>query len=186
VSDGLTVLGRLLTGAGLAAAGLLVLVSLGGVMALAIGLAAWHDPLPAIVVVILVAPCIVAPQVLRRRVQDLVQTATHPAQAASQARDLLSRVQPGGELRAQVEHLRSAASARHRGRLRSAVGVARATSGVLALAEPDPERHRLLLPLRPERVALLSTWALASFWGAVVAVFVTFAAVAALLGRAIT
>ncbi len=185
VADGLTVLGRLLTGAHLAAAALLVLVSLGGLIALAMGLAAWHDPLPALVVVVLVSPSIVAPQVLRRRIRDLVETVTHPAEAAAQARDLLGRVRPGGELRQQVDKLQAAATARHRGRLRGAFGVAKATSGVLALVEPDPERHRLLLPLRPEKVAWLSTWAGATFWGAVVAGVVTAAAVLALVGRAV-
>lgn len=186
VSDGLTVLGRLLTGAGLAASVLLVLVSLGGLIALAMGLAAWHEPLSALVVIVLVAPCIVAPQVLRRRIRDLVQTVTHPAEAAAQARDLVGRVRPGGELRQQVDRLQAAAADHRRGRLRAAFGVAKATSGVLALAEPDPERHQLLLPLRPEKVAWLSTWAVATFWGAMVAGLVTTAAVITLLGRAIS
>jgi hypothetical protein len=182
VLDGLNVLGRLLTGASWAIAGLLVLASAGSLLALVLGLLAWHDSIVGIVLVVLVAATgVVAPQVLRRRLVALVETATHPAEAAAQARDLIRRIRPDGEARQKVDQLRTAAAMRHRGRVRAALGMARATSGVLGLVEPDPERHRLLLPLRPERIASLSAWAWAAFWGPLaafvlaVAALVTFA-----------
>lgn len=182
VLDGLSVLGRLLTGARWAAAGALLLASAGSVVALVLGLLAWHDAiLPVVLVVVATVPGVVAPHVLRRRISALVETATHPSEAASQARDLIGRIRPSGEARQKVDHLRAAAAMRHRGRIRAAVGVARATSGVLGLVEPDPERHRLLLPLKPERIATLSAWAWAAFWGPAVAGIVAVAAAVALV-----
>lgn len=180
-------LGRLLAGAGWAARGILLAVSLFGVTALAVGLATWHATLlQDVIVVVLVAPCIVAPQVLRRRIGDLVETATHPAEAAAQARDLLSRVKPGGEMHREVNRLRSVVADADRRRIRQTMEVARATGGVLAMVEPDPERHRLLLPLRPERLAYLSAWASASLWGPLLAGIVIAAALVTLVVRLVS
>lgn len=187
VTDGFRVLGRLLAGVGGAASGFLLALSVGGVAALAIGLFAWHATIPeAAVIVLLVAPCIVAPQVLRRRIGALVETATHPAEAASQARDLLRRVQPGGELRREVDRLRRVVTEGGGRRVRRAIEVSRATGGVLAIVEPDPERHRLLLPLRPERLARLTAWAWACLWSPLLAGLVTTAALVTLLVRAVS
>jgi len=184
VADGVRRLGGLLSGAGRAVRmAALVLVG-AGVAGLGLGLAAWHGSVLAVLVVlVLTVPAVVAPIVLRRRIAALVETATHPAEVADQARDMFGRLRGGGELTQLADRLRGTGPGGRgrRGRFFQAIGVARAASSVVGLGEPDPERHRLLVPLAPQRIASLWTWLLVALWGGAVAAVVAVVAVVVLL-----
>lgn len=175
VADGVRRLGDLLSGAGRAVRVMALLLVAAGVLGLVLGLAAWHGSVLAVVVVLaLTLPAVAAPLVLRRRIAALVETATHPAEVADQARDMFGRLRSGGELTQLADRLRGTAAGgrRGRGRFLQAVRVARAASSVVGLGEPDPERHRLLVPLAPQRIASLWTWLLVALWAAAVAAVV--------------
>lgn len=154
-----------------------------GMLALAVGLWAWHDPIiAAVAVACLCAPAIVAPVLVARHVLLLGRAAGHPRELADQARDLVTRLQASPELR----NLFAVAVGRGRGGrsravddagrarrgLRGALHTTRLLTTVIGLAGPDPDRHPLLVGLTPAR--LRTTWLAIgwSLWGWVMAVVV--------------
>ncbi|MGI8709487.1 MAG: hypothetical protein ACR2LA_00610, partial [Acidimicrobiales bacterium] len=183
VEDGVAHLGTLLRGAGRAMFVVGVGITLVGIFALAVGLAAWHGSVLAVAVVVLVAlPAIVGPRLLHRRVSALVEAVSHPAEVADEARDLLGRLRSGEELRQLADRLRGSHRTAGGGRvargsrLLRALGTARSASAVLGLVEPDPRRHPRLVPLQPARVRSLWWWLLASAAGLVMAVVLSIVA----------
>lgn len=158
-----------------------VLITALGLVALAFGLAAFRDSIPVmIVIVLLCAPAVILPVYVIVRVQDLARAATHPRQLAEEAKSLLGQVRDSPELRTVADELRGRSIAGG-GKLRRGWTLARATSGVIGQANPDPENHPLLFKVTPDRLARIwwaTTW---SLWGIVLAIAVLVVGVPALL-----
>lgn len=161
-----------------------------GVLALLVGLAAWRDaPVALVVVALLCLPAIVAPLYVARRTAALARAAAQPHEVARQARDLVSRVRDSPELRTLADRVvhRSPGEAAgpvsggRIGGIRGAIGLARLASTVIGQAQPDDDRHALLVPFTPERLG--RTWfAVAwSLWGWLIALFVLLVSIPALL-----
>lgn len=169
---------------------LVVLVAGTGVLALLVGVAAWRDqPVAMVVVALLCLPAILAPLYVARRTAALARAAAHPRDVAQQAKDLVSRVRDSAELRTladQVVHRSPAEAAGpvsggRIGGIRGAISLARLTSTVIGQAQPDDDRHPLLVPFTPERLG--QTWSALwiSLWGWLLAVLVLVVCVPALL-----
>lgn len=132
-----------------------------GVLALLLGLAAWgRSPVGLVIVAVVCAPAIAAPVYVARRTTALAAAASHPREVAEQARDLVLRVRSSTELASLAGHLRrrdqAASGGAGRRRLGRGLGVLRLASTVIGQARPDPARHPLLVPFRPE--LLRATW----------------------------
>lgn len=169
---------------------LAVVVVATGALALVVGLVAWRDsPIALVVVAVLCLPAIAGPIYVARRATALADAAAHPRQVAAQAQQLVGRVRQSTELRTLAERVVSRRSGDHRspisgggpGRIRGAVQLAKLASTVVGQAQPDPERHPLLVPFTPERLA--RTWSAVgvSLWGWALAAVVLVVSVPALL-----
>ncbi len=157
-----------------------------GVLALVVGLAAWRDhPAGLLLVVLCCLPAIVAPLYVARRTGALAHAAGHPREAARQAQDLVGRVRHSAELQTLAGELSRrgsrGAGAAPAGRVRGTIRLARLASTVIGQAQPDDERHPLLLPFTPERLA--RTWSAVgmSLWGWAIAALVLVVSVPALV-----
>ena len=171
--------------------GLLATVALGvfvaGAVAAALSVVAFGDQTgPLVVMLVLCLPALIAPLVVRRNLVRLREAVTHPREAAGQLRDLLSGVTDSPELRELVGRARATTpsgpvTAPRRGRIRRTFRSARLISAVVGSAEPDPDRHALLLPFTPERTArtfAAFTW---STWGLLLAFVVAATAIGAIV-----
>lgn len=162
-----------------------------GVLALLLGLAAWGSSIVgAVVVVAVCAPAVAAPAYVARRTTALAAAASHPKEVAEQARDLVVRVRSSAELASLARRLRSrdratATGSAPRRRLGRGLGVLRLASTVIGQARPDPKRHPLLVPFRPE--LLRATWlaVLVSLWAWLATSVLALVATVALLARAL-
>lgn len=166
------------------------LAAITGLVALVLGMAAWgHSLLGILFVLVACSPAIAAPVYVARRTSAIAHAAAQPKEMARQAKDLLTGLRSSPELVSLVNRLRrgagAGASAPRRGRLRRGVTMLRLTSAVVGLASPDPKRHALLVPFRPER--LHATWVavIVSLWAWLAAAVVALLATVVLLGRAL-
>jgi hypothetical protein len=92
------------------------------------------------------------------RARALATAVAHPAEVLAQARDLVGRAKGSpelGQLARRLAGRRAARSATQLGRARRLVSSGRLVSAVIGLAEPDPQRHGLLLPFTPVRLRTL-------------------------------
>lgn len=162
--------------------------SLTGLVAAVAGLLAWGGSIfGALVVLALCAPAIAAPLFVARRTSAIARAASQPRELAAQARDLVLSLRTSPELRSVTDGLRRLAGADvdgpRRGRLRRGLSLVRLVSSLVGLARPDPDRHPLLVPFQPERLA--ATWraVIIALWGWLVAGVVALLAFLVLLGR---
>ena len=154
-----------------------------GVLALLAGVAAWRDNTVGLVVVTLLClPAIVTPLFVARRAGALAMAAGHPREMAVQIQDVAVGLRDSVELRrlARLVSGRRSGQSGRRGKLRGALSLARMASAVVGQAQPDPNRHPLLLPFTPER--LRHTWAgvIISLWAWLVASLVLLVSIPAL------
>lgn len=155
----------------------LAVLALGVAASLLAGFAFHDDAAVLIVMLLLCSPAVVAPLVAWRSLVKLREAVTHPREIANQLRDLISGLGVSPELSELATRLnervgKEGTSAVRRGRLRRSLHNARLLSKVVGIAQPDPVRHRLLLPFTPERTGRLFasfTW---SAWGALLATIV--------------
>ncbi len=161
-----------------------------GVVALLLGLTAWGGSIVGVVVVVAVcAPAVAAPAYVARRTTALAAAASHPREVAEQARDLVLRVRSSAELATLAGQLRHrdamAGGSVPRRRLGRGLGVLRLASTVVGQARPDPQRHPLLVPFRPE--LLRATWlaVIVSLWAWLATSVLALLAAVALLARAL-
>lgn len=167
---------------------LAVLVVTTGVAALLVGLAAWREtPIAMVVVVLLCLPAVVVPLYVARRTGSLAEAAARPKEMAHQTQDLISGVRNSAELRTLADRVTNrgtsqptAVSARRPGRLRGAMQLAKLASTVVGQAQPDADRHPLLVPFTPERLARTWSAVVISLWAWLVAVLVLVVSVPAL------
>lgn len=168
--------------AAMAVVGLAIVVGATGLVGLGLGLAAVDSNTGRLVVVVACLPAILAPAYVALRTRALAESAANPKELAHQAKDLLGRVKDSPDLREladRILHGRVGQQGRF-GRARGAFGVARLAGKVVQEAEPDPKRHRLLVPLQPDR--LRNTWlgVVVSMWAWLVAAAVCVGALIAL------
>lgn len=184
-------LARYTARAGTAVRVVAMFVTVTGVAALAFGLVAFRESAIAMVVVaVLCLPAILLPRYVARRTKALAHAAGHPREVAAQARDLVGRVHHSAELESLATRLSLLRSGRpplagtpeaagRRGRFRQGVTMARLASTVIGQAQPDEDRHALLVPFTPERLG--RTWAAISWlpWVWVLAALILVASVPA-------
>lgn len=172
---------RIVRGARLAVLVLGVLITALGLIALAVGLAAFRDSiLPMIVITLLCAPALVLPTYVVVRTGDLTRAASNPRQLRDEAKGLLGQVRDSPELRTVADALRGRSVASG-GKLRRGWTVAKAASGVIGQANPDPENHPLLHTVTPDRLGRIWWAAGWSLWGIVLALAVLIVGVPALV-----
>lgn len=186
---------RVARGAGRVARGVAVLVFATGAAALVLGLiAARGSTVAMVIVVVLCLPALLAPVYVARRAAALGRAAAHPREVADQARDLLARVRHSPDLHALAGRLGGASgqdglatggsTAGHRaGRWRAGLRLARQVSNVVGQAQPDEDRHPLLVPLSPERLRGAWTGVVVALWGWAVAAVVLVVSVPVVLVR---
>ncbi|MCB0978892.1 MAG: hypothetical protein KDB02_15665 [Acidimicrobiales bacterium] len=164
----------------------LAVLALGVAAALLAGLAFCSHVAVLAAMLLLCAPAIVAPLVAWRSLVKLRESVTHPREIASQLHDLISGLGGSPELRELATRLKERAGmegtiAVRGGRLRRSLHTARLLSKVVGIAQPDPVRHRLLIPFTPERTGRMLTSFTWSAWGAVLATIVWFSAFTSIL-----
>lgn len=172
---------RIVRGTRLAVLVLAVLIVGLGLIALAVGLAAFRDSIPQMVVIaLLCAPAVLLPVYVLIRTRDLARVASHPRRLRDEAASLLGQVRDSPELRTVADGLRGR-SVGGGGKLRRGWTLTRAATGVIGQANPDPKTHPLLHKVTPDRLARIwwaATW---SLWGIVLAVGVLIVGVPALV-----
>lgn len=151
-----------------------------GLVALVVGLWAWHRPLPAaLLVMLLVAPAIMAPLMVSRHALLLGRAAGHPRALLAQAQDLVSGMRTSPELRSLASSVvrpgrgrTPGSGGRSKRGLRGALRTTRLLTAVVGLAGPDKGRHPLLMGFTPVRMR--TTWLAFwwSLWGWLVAITV--------------
>ncbi|CAN5624091.1 hypothetical protein BH10ACT1_BH10ACT1_31510 [soil metagenome] len=158
-----------------------------GIVALLLGAtASRHTPIALLLVVVLCLPAIVLPLYVVRRTGALAEAASHPRELAEQARDLVGQVRGSAELRTLATRVArrgsgSPGASERGGKLRGALSTAKLASTVVGQAQPDEERHALLVPCAPERLAR-TWWALGiTPWAWLVAAIVLVVSIPALL-----
>jgi hypothetical protein len=163
-----------------------------GVLALVLGLAAWGGSIVGVVVVAAVcAPAVAAPAYVARRTTALAAAASHPREVTDQARDLVLRVRSSTELASLARQLRhrdltaAASGSVARRSLGRGFSLLRLASTLVGQARPDPKRHPLLVPFRPE--LLRATWlaVIVSLWAWLATSVLAMVAVVALLAGAL-
>ena len=167
-------------------------ISATGVLALIVGLWAWHRPLPVgLIIMVLVAPAIMGPMLVARHALLLGRAAGQPRALVAEAQDLVTGLRASPELRTLASSLvrrrrpatpgaPGAGKPRRRG-LRNALSTTRLLTTVVGLAGPDKARHPLLMGFTPVRMR--TTWLAFwwSLWGWLVAILVLLGATARLL-----
>lgn len=181
----LTTIGR---GIGLLA-GFALFVFVVGVLAVILTVIAFRDERVTLVIMVaLCVPALVASLLTWRWLRHLRATVTQPAEVGHQFQDLLSGFTGRPELRELADQFRNRGDAKRanarRGRLRGAVRTGRRLSAVVGAAEPDPDRHDLLVPLTPERAGRLFASATWSAWGLLLAWVAAITAVVSLVASA--
>lgn len=172
---------RIVRSARLAVLALGVLITASGLIALTVGLAAFRSSILAMIVIaLLCAPAIVLPAYVIVRTRDLARAASQPRQLRDEAKSLLGQVRDSPELRTVADGLRGR-NVGAGGKLRRGWTLARATTGVIGQANPDPTTQPLLHKVTPDRLARIwwaATW---SLWGILLAVAVLVVSVPALV-----
>ncbi|WP_421121340.1 hypothetical protein ACE2AJ_08355 [Aquihabitans daechungensis] len=138
-----------------------------GLVALVLGVWAWHESLPGSVIAVVGGGTTLAVAVfVLTRIRALAQAVKHPSETLSQAQDLVLRAKGSPELHRLAGQVRArkAAKAAGLGRFRRALGTGRLISRVIGLASPDPERHRYLVPFAPDRLRNLWLAILVGLW----------------------
>jgi hypothetical protein len=173
--------------------GILRLFSVGvfvlGVVAAILSFAAFRDDTGLLIFTLLLClPAVVAPIVAMRSLSRLRAAVTHPQELGRQLRDLVSGLTDGPEVRELVGRFRGKGGrgpVSEGGRLRRTIRTGRLVSSVVGAAEPDPQRHNLLLAFTPERTGrmfLSFTW---TAWGILLAIGALTMAVAGIIVAAL-
>lgn len=160
------------------------------------GAVAWRDQPTGLLFAALVGvPAVALPLYVAWRSSMLAEAIADPAEVASQAKDLAVHLKGSVELHRLAGRLRARdavaagravrGSTRGAGRLRRMVRSGRSLSALIGLAQPDPVRHRLLIPFTPVRMRALWLAITVGLWwwlaAAIVATIAGFAAAASLL-----
>jgi hypothetical protein len=145
-----------------------------GIVGLALGVWAWNDSVPVLVVVLVICvPAVLAPVFVVRRLKPVTEAVAHPDEAARQARDYFSGLHSSPELNELVREAASLQGAKGGIRLRNAVRGLRLTTSMMEAMAPDPVSQPLVAALRPSH--------LRAVWSAVVMAWV-FGILASLVG----
>lgn len=157
----------ILRGVGTAIRGACALAAATGVAAVLLGAWAWGPTSGAFAIAVLAGlGAAAAGAYVGRRTGQLADAVTHPAEVVAQAKDLVGRATGSPELAqlARRARQRQPLPVGRFARVRRVASSTRLISSVIGLADPDPERHRLLLPFSPVR---LRTMWLVALGGAV-------------------
>jgi hypothetical protein len=158
--------------------------------AVAVGVRAWPGSVPVQGAgVALVLASAGTSLFIARRVRRLADAVSHPADVVAQARDLVGRAKGSPELGRLALRLRGRGAAKRAtgvGRVRRLVSSGRLVSAVIGLADPDPDRHGLLLPFTPVRLRSLWLAITAALWIWVASVAVGALGALALVSRALS
>ena len=129
-----------------------------GLVALLLGVWAWHHSLPgAALAVVAGVPTIAVAIYVLVRIRALARAVKQPGRTLAQAQDLVMRAKGSPELHRLARRVASRGTKREAGvgRLRHALRSGRLISAVIGLAGPDPKEHDLLVPFTPARLKTL-------------------------------
>ncbi|MEO6629227.1 MAG: hypothetical protein ABIP03_11745 [Aquihabitans sp.] len=162
------------------------LASGAGLLAMALAVAAWHDPASVgVMVAILCLPAVLAPVVVARRIRPLSKAAADPTETTRQAREYFASLRPSSELSSLI----TKASDLHRGGpklgVRSIWKTSKLVGQLVQNVTPDPVRQPLLAAFEPERLRKVWTSLFVAGWLWFAAVLVSFVAAFALIVRVI-
>ena len=137
---------------------LCIAAGLTGLVALLLGVWAWHNSLPgAAVAVASGIPTIAVAVYVLVRTRDLAAAVRQPARTIAQAQDLVVRAKGSPELHQLARRAVARGGRREAGvgRMRRAIRSGQLISAVIGLAAPDPKEHDLLVPFTPARLKML-------------------------------
>ena len=146
-----------------------------GLVALVLGVWAWHNSLPGAVIGFTGGAVTLAVAIyVLVRVRALATAIKHPTETLAQAQDLVLRAKGSPELHRLAGAVRGrkatrAAKAAGVGKLRRALRTGKLISTVIGFASPDPERHRYLVPFTPDRLKNLWLAILVGLWAWLIA-----------------
>lgn len=132
-----------------------VAAGLTGLVALLLGVWAWHHSLPGAAIAVAAGlPTLVIAGYVGMRTRALAAAIRRPNEVLAQAQDLVLRAKGSPELHKLAGRLRDRKAAKNAGlgRMRRAVRTGQLVSSVIGLASPDPKRHDLLIPFTPDRL----------------------------------
>ena len=162
------------------------LAGLTGVVALLVGLWAWHDPaIEAAVPLVFTVPAVIAPYLAVRRIRPLAAAVSQPEETARQARSYFAGLPQSPEL---DELIRRAAASRGRGdslKVGGAWRTSRLLGKVVGKFTPDPQTQPLVAAVAPSNLKVAWLWVIVSWWAWIVALIVGFAAATSLAVEAI-
>ena len=148
-----------------------------GVVALVLGLAAWHDPVgEAVVVLVVTLPAVAAPVMTARKLRPLTAAVAQPDETARQARAYFATATRSVEL---DELVTRAASVHQKGdkvRLGGIWRTSRLVGSVLGRVRPDPATQPLLAAFTPTNLRTVWLGVIVSWWLWFVALFMAIAA----------
>ena len=160
-----------------------------GLAVVAFGAIAFRGEPPLVLVTAVIGlPLVVLALLIGRHTGALAEAIAHPGDTVAQAKDLVVRAKGSPELhrlagavvarkakeRALGGRSRRGSGGLSLGRLRQAIRSGRMISAVIGLAQPDPVRHRLLVPFTPLRLRRLWFEITVALWWWLVAAIVAF------------
>lgn len=158
-----------------------------GVVALVLGLAAWHGSLGEVVVVLVVTlPAVAAPVMTARKLRPLTAAVAQPDETARQARAYFATATRSVEL---DELVARAANVHQRGdqvRLGGIWRTSRLVATVVGRVRPDPATQPLLAAFSPTNLKAAWLGVIISWWLWLVALFLAMAAGLTLAVDAVT
>jgi hypothetical protein len=131
-----------------------------GATALLLGVLAWRDSLPAVVVVVLVGgAAVAAPWYVARRIRPMAEAVANPEQAAQQVRSYVSSLQAGPELEELIQR-----ASTEKGRVRGLYRTSRFVGSLVSRVSPDPDEQPLLAAFHPVRLRALWLAVIVTWW----------------------
>lgn len=170
-----------------AAMGLAGLAAAIGLVALVLGVWAWHDSvLQLAVLAVICVPAVLAPLFVIRRLKPIAEAVAHPDEAARQARSYFSGLPATPELQELVDEAAGLQRGTGKVRLRGAFRSARLLGSLVEAISPDPRTQPLVAAFHPARLRGIWLAAIASWWLAMVSSVVAIVAAVSLLADAIS
>ena len=162
------------------------LAALAGLVAVGLGLAAWHSSTAIVVlVVVLLAPALVVPAWLAWRVRPLTKAVSQPDELVRQARSYVSSLSAGPQVNALIKQVSEVASHGDR-RLRGVWKSSKLVRQLVEVAKPDPTAQPLVAAFTPERLRGLWAGLITAWWLWLISLGVSVVAGLTLVARAIT
>jgi len=142
-----------------------VVAAVGGLTACVLGIAAWHDSTPAVVLVVLIGvAAVAAPLLVAYRARPIATAVAKPTETATEAKAYFSSLPASFDLEALAQRVQSVRQTQGSRRLWTLAQGVRQVTDLTGRVAPDPKVQPLLGAFTPARLRGLWWASLASLW----------------------